>query len=108
MGGDFAEEGAINSSADHATNKRRNPKEPKLSQCPTTNKDCGTGAARWIYGGVRYGYVDQVDEGQSESDCEGRQTLWSTTIGRTQDDQQEERRQHYFSHKARQQTVSPR
>src|SRR6185369_5942713 len=91
-----AEQTRISDSSECSASDRRKPEQPELTERPATDEHCRPGAARGIDGQVGNRNANQVDQGQRETDWDGREAGRRTTVGRAEDDEQEEEGEHQF------------
>ena len=86
----LARHDGINHTGQRCANDGCEPEEPELLNGPAANEERGTRAACRVHRKVGDRNADQVNQGQPEADRDGRESLWCTLVGGTQDDHQKE------------------
>ena len=91
-----------------AADYRRYPEQPKLCQRPSSNKDSRPSTPCGVHREIRNRDSDQMNQRQSQSDCDGRKAGWCAPVRGSHNDKQEEEGQHHFRDKACHQGISSR
>src|SRR6188768_858044 len=77
-------EGAVGERSEDRAGNRRDPEQPELRDRPTTDEHRDSGAPGWIDRGVCNRNADEVDEGEPETDRDGREALGGALVGRSE------------------------
>ncbi len=69
------EENVGDESAEGGSQDRGYPEEPELSDRPATDEDRGTSGTGWVNRGIGDRDADEVDQGKTEPDGDGREAF---------------------------------
>lgn len=83
--------------ANHATENRGDPEEPKLLDGSAANEHGHSGRAGRVHGGVGHRDRDEVDEREAEADGDRGKACRSAAVGSAHDHEQEDGREHGFN-----------
>src|SRR4030095_11049942 len=82
-------EPAIYDTCKRGSDERRYPKQPELAECPAANDHGRSGATRRVNRGIGNWDAYEVNQRETQSDGDRRQSLGCALVGGAQDDYEE-------------------